>query len=373
MERRLPQQTAASYGPPPRGGDITEHPAGTPGPEEYETIRVEVCPGATLFVVTEPATTRRPANGGLRLLACADDTEAIRAGHLLAGRARVKHAVHRTGFAGAALIAGADPRRVDRTALLRATAAVLDGLDGTLRTGRDAGTTAEDVRYLATLSRHVLGGTSCRVDPVRATARGVLGSVRAVVGDRLDGLSFLVHGTGAVGAEVAELLCAARAGVRTHDLDPARAIRPGCRAVPPDEPWWRVPVDVVVVCSASEVIDPGLAGVLRAGALVSAADAPFTGPEAEHVLRSRGTVVLPDVVSSAGAAVCDSVEHHGTAAFHRADPEELYAFAEHLVHRTTVDFLADPRSVLGRLGEVSAGVCGARFLGAGDVLRAVVG
>jgi leucine dehydrogenase len=351
------------------------HPARTTVSERYETVRVEVCPGATLFVVTERATSHRPANGGLRLRACDGDTGAVRVGRLLAERARIKHALHRTGFAGAALIAAADPRRVDRALLLRATAAVLDDLGGTLRTGRDAGATTEDVRHLATLSPHVLGGVSRRVDPARATARGVLGSVRAVVGDRLDGLSVLVHGTGAVGAEVAELLHAAGTEVRTHDLDPARAIRPGCRAVPPDEPWWRVPVDVVVVCSTEEVIDPGLAAVLRAGALVAAADAPFTGPEAERVLRSRGTVVVPDVVGGGGAAVCDSVEHYNTTAFHRADPEEVYAFVEDRVHGTTTDFLADPETVLdpGSPDQVTGEVCGQRFLGAGDVLRAVTG
>ncbi|WP_410586363.1 HAD-IA family hydrolase [Amycolatopsis sp. lyj-23] len=323
--------------------------------------------GVTFHVVHEKDPGAGPANGGLRLLPYPDDAAALADGVRLTRRMMVKHALYRTGFSGAKITARADPATVDRVDLLHAVAEVLNSAAGDLYTGCDMNIGNADAQLLTELSPYVLAAVDAPVDANVATAHGVVACARAALGGRLSGRYFLVHGVGKTGSVVAALLAAAGAEVHTYDKDPARQAVPGCTALSSDAPWWRVPVDALVLCSASGLVNPTLAAELRCRAIISGANCPYSDDVVENILKSRGILSVPDALANAGAVICDSIEYRHPELFRSAVPDEVYRFVAETVTERTREYLAlVERNPGGEvLSHLLAGapptVCGDRF------------
>ncbi|WP_170155714.1 Glu/Leu/Phe/Val dehydrogenase dimerization domain-containing protein [Umezawaea tangerina] len=295
--------------------------------------RVRTDEGVVLFVVRDRALDAGPANGGLRLLAYGSEHRALGDGVRLARRMTLKHTLYATGFSGAKLTASADPTTVDRGALPRAVGDVLNSQGGRLYTGCDMNTTDADMRVLAGFSPYVLAA----VDAGLATTHGVVAAVRQAVGGPVAGRAFLVHGVGKTGASVAAMLAGDGGRGTTYDHDPSARPVPGCTALPPAAAWWDRPVDVLVLCSASGVVDERVADRLRCRVVVSGANCPFTSRAVERRLVARGVLCVPDVVANAGAVICDSVEHHRPAEFRSCPPQEVYRFVAATVADRTAE------------------------------------
>jgi leucine dehydrogenase len=334
-------------------------------PSGYSVQRIAVDRYASLLVVKQSLTTQGPANGGLRIRAYPSRSDAHLEGLRLAQRMTLKHAVHATGFSGAKLVAHADPRRVDRARLLAVVAKTLDDHLGDLYTGCDLNTTAGDMKNLHALSPYVLAAIGSAIDPSYATARGVFGSIRGVLDESGQSDTFLVHGTGQVGAHVARILAAMGGTVYTYDLDPTRADIAGCHNISRIRRWWEVPAETLVLCSISGIIDPGLAGMLQCRNMISCANCPFTEAAVEEIIRERTITWVPDFISSAGAVISDSIEYYNPEAFRSALPEEIYAFVERTVHKKTKEYLtgacAGAFNVMAMTDGSGNTVCGLRF------------
>ncbi len=344
------------------------------GRQLVERVRTDA--GVVLFAVRDSVLDAGPANGGLRLLDYDSEHRALGDGLRLARRMTLKHALYRTGFSGAKLIASADPATVDRGALLHAVGEVLDRQAGRLYTGCDMNTTDEDMRLLAAFSPYVLAAVRTAVDASLATAHGVVAAVRQTAPGPIAGTTFLVHGVGKTGAAVAAVLAADGGRVATYDHDPSARPVPDCTALPHPTAWWGRPVDVLVLCSASGVVDERVADRLRCRVVVSGANCPFTSRAVERGLAARGVLCVPDVVANAGAVICDSIEHHRPAEFRECSPDAVYRFVAETVADRTAALLAlaggEPHRVEAALRGLVARppdvVCGRRF--AADPVRA---
>lgn len=293
-----------------------------------------------------------PANGGIRIKPYGSDDECAREARALARRMTEKQALYHVGFAGTKITVRADPESVDRPALLAAVGEVLNRLEGAVYTGSDLNVTAADVRLLAGICPYVLAGIGTAVDPSVATAHGVLGALAAAVGaEALPATSFLVHGLGKVGRVVAAELVGAGARVWTVERTAERTRLDGAASLSHLDRWWTRPVDVVVLCSDSYAVDVERARELSCRLVMGSANLPFADhDEVCAVLRERGVLFLPDQLTSAGATICDSIEHYRPAVFRRAAPDDVYDFVRATVRHTTSRVLElsrprDPRAV----------------------------
>ena len=133
----------------------------------------------SVFVVAENTDSKRPANGGLRLLNYPSDEACIADGERLAGLMTHKHDLYGTGFAGGKIVARtAEPDAV-KDELISVTAELLESLDGAMITGCDLNTSLEDMERLTALTPHVLAAVGSPVDASAATAHGTAAHARS--------------------------------------------------------------------------------------------------------------------------------------------------------------------------------------------------
>ena len=314
----------------------------------------------SVFVVAENTDSKRPANGGLRLLNYPSDEACIADGQRLAGLMTHKHDLYGTGFAGGKIVARAQEPAAVKDELISVTADLLESLDGSMITGCDLNTSLEDMERLMSLTPHVLAAVGSPVDASAATAHGTLGAVEAVLSSDLKDATpgrALVHGCGAGGGTVAKTLVEEGWTVFTVDLHRERAGLAGATPLPPSCPWWEVKVDLMLPCSISGLINSEIADGMRTNAVVPAANAPFQNPQLADHRRQRGIPVLPAPLVNAGAVIADSIERFSPQAWKGAGAEDVYAFVRSEVRRRATEYLSQREqglSVGDALTEVAA-------------------
>ena len=126
-------------------------------------------------------------------------------------------------------------------------------------------------------------------------------------------------------------MCARGATVYTVDIDPERAEIDGCLNISEGSAnaradWWTVPSDAIVPCSKSGLLNAQICHEMDTRAIIGATNLPFATDQAYAISEKRGTVYIPEGVSSAGAVIADSVEHLDKRAFCEAAPEMMYKY-----------------------------------------------
>jgi len=185
------------------------------------------------------------------------------------------------------------------------------------------------------------------LDPNIATASGVVGALEAVSTKfgALKGTSFVIHGLGNVGGEVARQLVAAGATVHVYDVMQERSasiegtndLFDVIKAAGDD---WAAAVpscDVFVPCSKSWLIGTSDASVLQAKAVCGATNMPFACAESQEAFVNGGGLFVPESITSAGAVIADSIEHFDLKGFETAHPPEVYAFTRDAVFQKTLE------------------------------------
>ena len=274
----------------------------------------------------------------------------------LAQGMEVKHSTFNTGFAGAKIVCDvgpdADPSKINKDALLNAARDMLDDFQGGMFTGCDLNVSLTDMERLASAdeynSQYVLAGIgNPEVDPNVATAFGVVGALRGAYHGRLRNKRFVVHGCGAVGKTVAELLVAFEATVFVCDAVHGRAAAVAGAVDISDSMsgQWVSALpehDCFVPCSCSHLLDEQAALALPATAVIGAANLPFTSVNAANAFTNRSGgkgkeeyFFIPEGVTSAGAVIADSIEFMDAAAFRDANPLDIYQFTMEAVERKT--------------------------------------
>jgi len=248
------------------------------------------------------STTLGPAFGGIRLSRYDDDRSCRADAERLAEAMTWKCAYHEIPGGGGKAAIRAD-LIIDRPAVIRAIAEVVESLDGEFFTGPDTGMTEDDITLLAATTRHV-----STEDVTDATARGVLAAIRAGcdhAGIQLDGCAVAVQGLGAVGAELARRLLRAGATVVGTDVDRDacnRSASEGVRILSPDR-FVETPCDVLSPCALGGAISPHNVGKLRARVIAGAANNVLAHPSVADSLEERGIICVPDFVANGGGVI----------------------------------------------------------------------
>ena len=297
----------------------------------------------SVFIVGEKIQDNKPANGGLRLLCYPSDTECINDGLRLANLMKFKHDIYSTGFSGGKVVARAkNPLSIKRK-LITITAELLESLDGQMITGCDLNTTINDMEQLQQLTPHVLAAVGSDVDASTATAYGVIGALeayeRSLNTQKNKEKTALVHGCGAVGRVVAELLIDMSWKVLTVDIDPAKSRIDGASALDATSEWWSEDFDVLIPCSISGLLTENIVNSLNSHAVIPAANAPFSHPSNVNVLLNKNIVVIPDPLVNAGAVIADSIELFAPDSWINSNPDDIYKFVKACVFDNTSIFL----------------------------------
>lgn len=304
------------------------------------------------FVVKDnenlPAVLGRPGNGGIRIQEYPSEIMAINEAGFLAKCMTHKHALYNTGFSGAKIVVHSSKNEDHKYVLMDAIAHVLHELEGSVYTGCDLNTYEEDMRYLAERCPYILAGIGSAIDPSEATACGVYGAILAAIGNNaahIKGKRFLVHGLGKVGRAIALRLKALGAEIFSYDIFSQNADHPEFCNVSDCLKWWTLPFDVLVLCSASSIITPTIARQLSCEALVGSTNKPFSDTKAvADILETKGILWVPEAASSAGAVICDSIEHYAPDVFQKARPTEVYSFISQLICDKTMQLIESHRS-----------------------------
>ena len=301
--------------------------------------------GVSLYVgVHAPVCSSRPGNGGLRLWSYESEEDAIDECRELSRGMSLKHNIYNTGFSGAKLVANAkEPLHVDKRSLMENVAKALHSLNGSVYTGCDMNTDFKDMKYLSELCPYVLASLDSTIDANKSTAHGVVGSV-VEASDHLlgghKGKKFLVVGTGKVGTFVSSLLAMLGGDVFTFDTNPNRADVHGCTNVS-DKKWWEVEHDVLVPCCSSGIITHDIVEEMNGTKIiVGATNIPFASDSVLHSAVQKKMVFVPDMLSSAGAVLADSIEHYSKSEYHTARDSEVYAFVQTLTSKKTKEYLS---------------------------------
>lgn len=251
-------------------------------------------------------TTLGPAFGGIRRRRYPDTAAALADVLALAQAMTWKCALAEVPAGGGKAVI-LDRDGLDRRAAYELVGNAVARLGGRFHTGPDVGTTVEDLRVVASRTRHC--ATEAHGDLGGSTAEGVFSAMRATAahaGFDLAGAIVVVQGLGAVGWPLCERLVAIGARLVVADVDAARVdaavARFGARAVAPEHAA-EVPCDVFSPCAVGGLLDERVARSLPARAVCGAANNVLANEAAGRVLHARSVPVAPDFVANAGGLV----------------------------------------------------------------------
>jgi len=74
--------------------------------------------------------------------------------------------------------------------------------------------------------------------------------------------------------------------------------------------FWKIPVDVLIPASVTDVINQNNQGQIKAKIIVEAANIPMK-EDIERLLFQRGILIVPDIVANAGGVISSYVEYRG--------------------------------------------------------------
>lgn len=272
-----------------------------------------------------------PANGGLRVMTYDSEQAARTEAEGLAARMVNKHNNYCTGFSGGKIVAAVpDLSTATLDAVIQGVSDYLNERAGQFLTGCDLNFGEREATRLAQTCTHVLAALDSEVHYADATARGVIGAVRAAIDQRnIRQPRILVHGCGAVGSRIAVRL-AREMSVATFDILPSRADLPRCTNISHAE-WSQHPTDILVLVSASRIINEVQLSRLAPQAVVCGANIPFVDDYTEAWVR-QSCLLIDEGIASAGAVIADSIEYYAPEKWRTVAPERIYAFIEQQVY-----------------------------------------
>ncbi|NEP90828.1 MAG: glutamate dehydrogenase [Okeania sp. SIO2C2] len=297
--------------------------------------------GLQCFIGLDRPTLSHPSNGGLRVKTYKSQTLAWEDCRNLSLVMTNKHRLYNTGFSGGKIVVAMADCQACKKELLSFIGSMLNELNGLMYTGCDLNTSLEDMEYLRNHCPYILASLDSQVDPSIATAYGVVGSIQGIFGKNLEGLVFLVHGSGKVGKATALGLQKLGASIMTYDIVPQRADLPNCKNISQDHNWWDIPCNALVPCSISGLITPEIADSLQCQYIVGSANVPLSEPSVLDILQAKSITFIPESISSAGAVICDSIEFYAPSIFKQVDPCYIYAFVQEIVEKKVKIFVTE--------------------------------
>lgn len=283
------------------------------------------------------------ANGGLRFSSYGNQEAQEKEALTLAMHMTEKHSIYNTGFSGVKLVANGENTQANKALLLESVAKVLNEKNGNIYTGCDMNISNEDMNYLNQFTPYILNSMSApQINTSTATAWGVYGSLRAVMDIEnpfQEQRKFLINGIGKIGSIIADKLISLGHIVFTFDVDQKKADITGAINISGNEYWAQINCDYMILCSSSNIITDNNVHDLKCRWIVSSANAPFANDEISQILKSKDIHWIPDVVSNAGAVICDAIEFKEPERYSKLEPVSMYSCVEKCIYSKTKELL----------------------------------
>ena len=264
-------------------------------------------------VVAIHSTALGPALGGTRIWNYESEVEAVLDALNLAKAMTLKAAAAELNYGGGKAVIIGDPKKIKSEQLLRSYGRFIQSLCGRFVTGKDVGTTVEDVRVMSFETEYVTG---VELDPSPFTAYGVLRGIKAslkyVFGDdSLEGVRVAVQGVGKVGGELVNLLVESGAKVVASDVDREklkRISKLGVETVKPNE-IYSANCDVFSPCALGGVLNDLTIRKLRCKIVAGAANNQLEKEKIADDLARREILYAPDFIINAGGLIAVAYEY----------------------------------------------------------------
>ncbi|MFH0739887.1 MAG: Glu/Leu/Phe/Val dehydrogenase [bacterium] len=94
------------------------------------------------------------------------------------------------------------------------------------------------------------------------------------------------------------------------------------------EDFWKVPVDIFIPASVTDVINESNKNDIQAKIIVEAANIPMR-EEVESELFKKGILIVPDIVANSGGVISSYAEHKGYG------PDKMFSLIEKRIKKTT--------------------------------------
>ena len=270
-------------------------------------------------IIALHSTALGPALGGTRFWDYPSEEEAVRDVIRLARGMSYKSAVANLNLGGGKGVIIGDPQTLRSRELFRAYGRFIERLGGMYITAEDAGTTPQDMDWIAEETRWALGTSTTGGDPSPYTARGVYEGIKAAV-EFVDGTPELkdrriaIQGTGNVGSHLCRMLSREGAQLVLCDLDEdaCRLVceETGAEQVPPN----RIHVQECVVfapCALGGVVNESTVRDLGCRIVAGGANNVLASKHVGDTLQEMGVVYIPDYVINAGGVICVAQQLHG--------------------------------------------------------------
>jgi leucine dehydrogenase len=286
-------------------------------------VRHDEPTGSWIFIALHDDTLG-PMVGGCRMQVYARPEDGLRDAMRLGRGMTHKWAAINFPFGGAKAVLAIPKPLVgsERRGLLHRFGALLNSLDGAYGTGEDLGTTPEDLREVASVSKHVIGIHGIEdapSDPGPFTALGVFAGIRSALrhrhgSDDLTDRSVLVQGVGHVGGPLARMISKAGGSVLLCDVDAdlafAISVEIGGNVVT-QENVYRTRCDVYAPCAVGATLSPATIPNLRCDIIAGSANNQLESVADAHALAERGILYAPDYVVNAGGAMAFTLIYQG--------------------------------------------------------------
>ncbi len=260
-----------------------------------------------------------PALGGCRIQPYQNESEAITDVLRLSRGMTYKSAMAGLPLGGGKSVIVADPKTDKTDALFTAMGKFIDNLKGHYIGAEDSGTTVDDLKVMATQTRHVAGihnrqlknGQTASGDPSPSTAYGVYVGIKTSVQyklntDSLSGVKIAVHGVGNVGRNLVKLLVADGAEVYVADRwQPAidRICEESRVTVINNDILHKANVDVYAPCALGSSLNTDTLVAMQAPIVAGAANNQLANSGAGEYLYHKGILYAPDYVINAGGII----------------------------------------------------------------------
>jgi leucine dehydrogenase len=265
-------------------------------------------------IIAIHSTALGPALGGTRFFQYDSEEEALRDVLRLAKGMTYKSAAAGLDLGGGKAVIIGDPAKMKTERLLRAFGRVIDSLGGRYVTAEDVGTTTTDMITISAETKWVAGLPGIHGgsgDPSPATARGVMGAMRAVAehlsgSDDLSDKTVTIQGVGKVGASLVERLTKAGAKTIVADINEAAldaVVRDHGSVIVGTDEIFDVECDIFAPCAMGGAINSATVERLRCRAVVGAANNQLEEPAQADRLGERDILYAPDFVVNAGGII----------------------------------------------------------------------
>jgi leucine dehydrogenase len=253
-----------------------------------------------------------PALGGTRICEYKTELDAVRDAMRLAKAMTMKASAAGLNLGGGKAVIIGNPKKIKSEAFFKTYGKFIESLAGRYITAEDVGTTVEDMRVVATETKHVTG---IELDPSPFTAYGVYHGIKACVkhmfGDSsLEGLTVAVQGLGKVGGRLVELLLNDGCHVVAADVDEdrVREFKDKVEIVRPSA-VYSVKCDVFSPCALGGVINENTIKKLKCKIVAGGANNQLESEKLGEKIAGMGIIYAPDYIINAGGLIAVAREY----------------------------------------------------------------